>query len=110
MEALDPPAGITGRQTIWKLWHHFDVDAELGVAASVFDLKSIEWKGDGDAQIRQTMHIWRTAKRRIRDPGDGSFTQCFRDMLRQSKLPPFQMALLEFDRIPHNPDVPGGRG
>lgn len=45
-----------------------------------------------------TMHIWRTMKRRIADPGDNSFMLAFKDMLGASKLPSIQMALLPFDR------------
>ena len=44
------------------------------------------------------MGVWRTMRRRIRDPGDNSFMMAFRDALDSSKIPAFELALLEFDR------------
>ncbi len=69
------------------MWHHFDVDAELGVANTVFDLKHLKWKGDALDQIRRAMPNWRTTQRRIKDPGDNSFVMCFKEVLGHSKIP-----------------------
>ena len=54
------------------------------------------------------MHIWRTMKHRIIDPGDASFVMCFKKMLSHSKIPVFQMAILQFDR-PENKGDPNIR-
>ena len=64
----------------------FDVDASLGVASTVFDLKFFEWAGDAPAQVQHTMDVWRTLKRRIRDPGDNSFMMAFKDALSQADI------------------------
>ena len=105
LEYKFPPTSINGRQIIWRLWHFFDVDATLGVASTVFDLKYFEWGGDSPAQVHHTMDVWRTLKRRIRDPGDNSFMMAFRVALGSSKISAFQLALLDFNR-PENADTP----
>ena len=83
---------------VWRRWHFFDVNATFGAALTVLDLKYFEWRGDTPAQVHHTMGVWRTMRRRIRDPGDNSFMMAFRDALDSSKIPAFQLALLEFDR------------
>ena len=45
LEDQSPPTSINGRQIVWRLWHFFDVDATLGVASTVFDLKYFECGG-----------------------------------------------------------------
>ena len=101
LENQDPPTSINGRQILYRLWHFFDVDASLGVASTVFDLRFFEWAGDSPAQVQNIMSVWRTLKRRIRDPGDNSFMMAFKDPLSQSKINCFQTALLSSKENKH---------
>ncbi len=43
MEDDVPSKCLSGRQVLYRCWHIFDIDPELGVGATILDLYAFEW-------------------------------------------------------------------